>query len=163
MWETDTDSYRWVMWETDTDSYRWIMWETDSYRWIMWEIDTVTAHSLQRWIGWTGTSIWHYSASCTTASGTIALQLLVLLHYSFWYYSAPCTLWSSSQMLLKIPKHNFISFGDHSFGFDASSVRNALPASLQKKKKEPHSEFKTQLKTVLFRQAFWQSTDRGVK
>ena len=45
-------------------------------------------------------------------------------------YETSRTLWSSSEKLLKIPKHSLKSVGDRSFSFITLSVWHSLPASL---------------------------------
>ena len=57
--------------------------------------------------------------------------------------------------LSKIPKCNSKSFGEHRFSPIATSVWNSLPASVRNL--PILSEFKTQLKTFLFPQAFSQT------
>ena len=64
------------------------------------------------------------------------------------------TLWSSSNKLVKIPKHNFKPFGAHLFSFFAPSVWNSLPASLQNLPSV--SEVQNPAQDFLPRQAFPQ-------
>ena len=64
-------------------------------------------------------------------------------------YQTSHTLWSSGEQLLKILKF----LGECSFTFIAPSVWSLVPASVW----DLHTEFKTQLKTFLFRQAFSQT------
>ena len=59
---------------------------------------------------------------------------------------------SSNEKLLNIPKRNLKSFGQRSFSFMAPSLWNSLPATL--KNVPTLSQFKSQLKTFLFAQAF---------
>ena len=59
---------------------------------------------------------------------------------------------SFNEKLLKIPKRNLKSFGQRSFSFMAPSFWNSLPATL--KNIPTLSQFKLQLKTFLFAQAF---------
>ena len=47
-------------------------------------------------------------------------------------YEPSRSLRSYKEKLLKIPKRNLKSFGEHSFGFMAPSVWNSLPANLKK-------------------------------
>ena len=77
------------------------------------------------------------------------------------YFSAPLcmyqtsrTLRSSNEKLLKIPKRTLKSVGDRSFSSIAQTVWNSLPASLQNL--PTLSDFKAQLKTFPFQQAFPQ-------
>ena len=58
----------------------------------------------------------------------------------------------SYEKLLKIPKRNLKSFGQCSFSFMAPSLWNSLPATLRNV--PTLSQFKSQLKTFLFAQAF---------
>ena len=73
-------------------------------------------------------------------------------------FSSLCTyepsrfLRSSNEKLLKIPKRNLKSFGQRSFSFMAPSLWNSLPATLRNI--PTLSQFKSQLKTFLFAQAF---------
>ena len=60
---------------------------------------------------------------------------------------------SSIKRLLKIPKTNLKTFGECSFGYIALSVWNSLPADLRASPSLP--TFKVNLKTHVFRQAFW--------
>ena len=69
-------------------------------------------------------------------------------------YQTSRTLRLSNEKLLKIPKRNLKSAADHSFSFNAPIVWNSLPASLRNL--PTLSDFKAQLKTVLFQQAFPQ-------
>ena len=69
-------------------------------------------------------------------------------------YQTSRTLRSSIEKLLKIPKRKLKSVGDHSVSFIAPTVWNSLPASLRNL--PTLSDFKAQLKTVLFQQAFPQ-------
>ena len=66
-------------------------------------------------------------------------------------YKPSCSLQSSNEKLLKIPKQNLKSFGQHSFSFMAPSLWNSLPTTLRNV--PTLSQFKLQLKT-LFAQAF---------
>ena len=59
---------------------------------------------------------------------------------------------SSNEKLLKIPKRNLRSFGQCSFSFMAPTLWNSLPATLRNV--PTLSQFKSQLKTFLFAQAF---------
>ena len=67
-------------------------------------------------------------------------------------YEPSRTLRSSNEKLLKIPKRNLKSFGQRSFSFMAPSLWNSLPATLRNV--PTMSQFKSQLKTFLFAQAF---------
>ena len=62
------------------------------------------------------------------------------------------SLRSSNEKQLKIPKRNLKSFGQRSFSFMAPSLRNSVPAILRNV--PTRSQFKSQLKTFLFAQAF---------
>ena len=67
-------------------------------------------------------------------------------------YEPSRSLRFSNEKLLKIPKQNLKSFGQRSFSFMAPSLWNSLLATLRN---EPTlSQFKSQLKTFLFAQAF---------
>ena len=59
-----------------------------------------------------------------------------------------------NKKLLKIPKRNLKSIGNHSFSCIAPAVWNSLPASLRNL--PILSDFKAQLKTFLFQQAISQ-------
>ena len=67
-------------------------------------------------------------------------------------YEPSRCLRSSNEKLLKIPKRNLKSFGQSSFSFMALSLWNSLPATLRNV--PILSQFKLQLKTFLFAQAF---------
>ena len=67
-------------------------------------------------------------------------------------YQTSRTLRSSNKKLLKITTFSLNSVGHHSFSFIAPTVWNSLPASLQNL--PTLSDFKAQLKTFLFQQAF---------
>ena len=67
-------------------------------------------------------------------------------------YEPSRSLRSSNEKLLKIPKRNLRSFGQRSFSFMAPSLWNSLPATLRNV--PTLSQFKSQLKTFLFAQAF---------
>ena len=67
-------------------------------------------------------------------------------------YEPSRSLRSSNEKLLKIPKRNLKSFGQRSFSFMAPSLWNSLPATLRNI--PTLSQFKSQLKTFLFAQAF---------
>ena len=69
-------------------------------------------------------------------------------------YQTSRTLQSSNEELLKIPKRSLKSVGERSFGFIAPTVWNSLSASLRNL--PTLSDFKAQLKTFLFQQAFSQ-------
>ena len=77
------------------------------------------------------------------------------LSASFCTYQTSRTLRSSNEKLLKIPKRNLKSVGYRSFSFIAPTVWNSLPASLRNL--PTLSDFKAQLKTFLFQQAFHKS------
>ena len=64
------------------------------------------------------------------------------------------TLRSSGEKLLKIPRRSMKSVGDRSFSSAAPRVWNSLPASLRNV--PTLSQFKTQLKTHFYVQAFRQ-------
>ena len=68
-------------------------------------------------------------------------------------YQPSRSLRSSTEGLLKIPKTNLKTFGERSFGYIAPTVCNSLPADLRTSPSLP--TFKANLKTYLFRQAFW--------
>ena len=68
---------------------------------------------------------------------------------------------SSNEKLLKIPKQNLKSFEQRSFSFMAPSLWNSLPATLRNV--PTLSQFKSQLKTFLFAQAFLQNPEMNVK
>ena len=67
-------------------------------------------------------------------------------------YEPSRSLRSSNEKLLKIPKRNLKSFGQRSFSFMAPSLWNSLPTTLRNV--PTLSQFKSQLKTFLFAQAF---------
>jgi len=67
-------------------------------------------------------------------------------------YEPSRSLRSSNEKLLKIPKRNLKSFAQRSFSFMAPSLWNSLPATLRNV--PTLSQFKSQLKTFLFAQAF---------
>ena len=67
-------------------------------------------------------------------------------------YEPSRSLRSSNEKLLKIPKRNLKSFGQRSFSFMAPSLWNSLLATLRNV--PTLSQFKSQLKTFLFAQAF---------
>ena len=69
-------------------------------------------------------------------------------------YQTSRTLRSSGEKLLKIPRRSMKSVGDRSFSSAAPRVWNSLPASLRNV--PTLSQFKTQLKTHFFLQAFGQ-------
>ena len=77
------------------------------------------------------------------------LHSLRIFHFA---YQASRTLRSSCQKLLDVSKRNVKSFSESSFSFAAPSVWKSLPASLRNL--PTLSEFKTQLKSILCRQAF---------
>ena len=58
---------------------------------------------------------------------------------------------SSTERLLKIPKTNLKTFSERSFGYNAPTVWNSLPADLRASPSLP--TFKVNLKTQFFRQA----------
>ena len=68
-------------------------------------------------------------------------------------YQPSRSLRSSTERLLKIPKTNLKTFGERSFGHIAPTVWTSLPADLRASPSLP--TFKANLKTYLFRQAFW--------
>ena len=84
---------------------------------------------------------------------------LLLLSVSLCMYQTSHTFQSSNEKFSKIPKCNLKSVGHCSFSFLAPTVWNSLPASLQNL---PNfsvlsaSDFKAQLKTFPFQQAFPQ-------
>ena len=80
--------------------------------------------------------------------GTLPSYLSAVLYT----YQPSRSLRSSSDKLLKIPRVNLKSAGERSFHFTAPAVWNSLPNSLRNISKLP--QFKGQLKTYLFRQAF---------
>ena len=67
-------------------------------------------------------------------------------------YQPSRTLRSSSEKLLKIPRVTLKSAGERSFRFAAPTAWNSLPNSLRNS--SSISQFKSQLKTHLFCQAF---------
>ena len=69
-------------------------------------------------------------------------------------YQTSSTLRSSNEKLLKIPKRSLKSVGGRFFSFIAPTVWNLLPASLRNL--QILSDFKAQLKSVLFQQTFPQ-------
>ena len=76
-------------------------------------------------------------------------------------YQTSRTLRSSNKKHLKIPKCNLKSVGDRSFSLIAPTVWISLPASLRNL--PILSDFKAQLKTFFFQQAFSQiQVDCGV-
>ena len=88
------------------------------------------------------------------------LHLLIFLHSSLCTYEPSRSLRSSNEELLKIPKRNLKSFGQRSFSFMAPSLWNSLPATLRNV--PTLSQFKSQLKTFLFAQAFLQNLKKCV-
>ena len=70
-------------------------------------------------------------------------------------YEPARSLRSSTERLLKSPRVNLKSAGERSFHFAAPAVWNSLPNSLRNIHSLP--QFKKQLKTHLFRQAFLNS------
>ena len=70
----------------------------------------------------------------------------------------PRTLRASSEKLSRNPKRNLKSLGERSFSFLAPSVLNSLPSILRNL--TSLSGFKSQLKTSLFRQAFFRNVGR---
>ena len=68
-------------------------------------------------------------------------------------YQPSRSLRSSSEKLLKIPKLNLKTVGHRSFCYSAPSIWNSLPLALRNSASLP--EFKKDLKTHLFRQAFY--------
>ena len=70
-------------------------------------------------------------------------------------YKPARSLRSSTERLLKSPRVNLKSAGERSFHFAALAVWNSLPNSLRNIHSLP--QFKKQLKTHLFRQAFLDS------
>ena len=86
---------------------------------------------------------------------TVAISYFILPPYlssSLCTYEQSCSLQSCNEKLLKIPKRNLKSFGQHSFSFMVPSLWNSLPATLRNV--PTLSQFKSQLKTFLFAQAF---------
>ena len=69
-------------------------------------------------------------------------------------YELSRSLRSSKEKLLKIPKRNLKFFGERSFSFMAPFVLNSLPAD--PRNLPTLSQFKSNLKTFLFTQAFPQ-------
>ena len=67
-------------------------------------------------------------------------------------YQPSCSLRSLTERLLKIPKTNLKTFGEHSFCYIASTVWNLLPADLRASPSLPI--FKVNLKMHFFCQAF---------
>ena len=68
-------------------------------------------------------------------------------------YQPSHSLISSSEKLLKIPKFNLKTVGYRSFSYSAPTIWNSLPLSLRNSPSLP--QFKKDLKTYLFRQAFY--------
>ena len=64
-----------------------------------------------------------------------------------------CLLEPRTDFIPKIPKTNLKTFGGRSFGYIAPTVWNSLPADLRASPSLP--TVKVNLKTYLFRQAFW--------
>ena len=99
--------------------------------------------------------LWNSAASIRSRLWPIAiskgLYLRIFLHPSATMNHLDV---SELQKLLKIPKRNLKSFGEHSFSFMAPSVWNSLPADLRNLL--TLSQFKSNLKTFLFTQAFPQ-------
>ena len=86
---------------------------------------------------------------------TVTSTLSTFLSYlsaSLCAYQNPHILRSSNEKLLKITKHNLISFGVRLFSFVVPSLWDSLTAN--PRNIPTLSGFKTQLKTFLFRQAF---------
>ena len=85
---------------------------------------------------------------------------VVSAHFPLTFQLLSCTYQTSpthqpsNERLLKIPKRNVKSAGDRSSSFIAPTVWNSLPASLRSL--PTLSDFKTQLRTFLFQQAFPQ-------
>ena len=79
-------------------------------------------------------------------------SLPLYLSSSLCTYEPSRSLRSSNEKLLKIPKRNLKSFGQRYFSFMAPSLWNSLPATLRNV--PTLSQFKSQLKTFLFAQAF---------
>ena len=69
-------------------------------------------------------------------------------------YEPSRSLRSSKEKLLKIPKRNLKPFEESSFSFMAPSIWNSLPSDLRNL--PTLSQFKSNLKTFLFTQAFPQ-------
>ena len=67
-------------------------------------------------------------------------------------YQPSRSLRSSTDRLLKISKTNLKTFGERSFGYNAPTVWNSLPADLRASPSLP--AFKVNLRTHFFRQAF---------
>ena len=91
------------------------------------------------------------------------LAMLVFRHFdstlppylssSLCTYQPSSSLRSFTERLLKIPKTNLKTFSERSFGYIALTVWNSLLADLRASPSLP--AFKANLKTYLFRQAFW--------
>ena len=79
-------------------------------------------------------------------------SLPLYLSSSLCTYELSRFLQSSSEKLLKIPKQNLRSFRQCSFSFMATFIWNSLPSTLRNV--PTLSQFKPQLKTFLFTQAF---------
>ena len=81
-------------------------------------------------------------------------SLLPYLSSSLCIYEPSRSLRSCKEKLLKIPKRNLRSFRELSFSFMAPSTWNSLPAN--PRNLPTLSQFKSNLKTFLFAQAFPQ-------
>ena len=68
-------------------------------------------------------------------------------------YHPSRSLRSSAEKLLKVPKFSLKTVGHRSFSYSAPSVWNSLPLELRNSPSLP--QFKRDLKTYLFRQAFY--------
>ena len=90
----------------------------------------------------------------TLAHRPFEVSLPLYLSSSLCTYEPSRCLRSSKEKLLKIPKGNLKSFGECSFSFMAPSVWNSLPADLRNL--PTLCQFKSNLKTFLFTQAFPQ-------
>ena len=96
---------------------------------------------------------------CQYKIGTLAYRhfegsLPPYLSSSLCTYEPSRSLRSFKEKLLKIPERNLKSFGERSFSFMAPSVWNSLPGDLRNL--PTLSQFKSNLKTFLFTQAFPQ-------
>ena len=114
---------------------------------------TSTVHSFLNYLSASLTHIKYHAPSdhlfrtiISTVHSCLTFQLRAYISYQ-----TSCMLRSSSEKLLKIPNHNLKSFGESFCSISAPSVWNLLPAGLQNL--PTMSEFETQLKTFLFRQA----------
>ena len=65
------------------------------------------------------------------------------------------TLRSCSKLLLKVPRTHSVTYGDRSFGVAGPALWNSLPEHIQRA--DSLDSFKRNIKTHLFREAFYTS------